>query len=185
MKDEKALLRQRLRQLIQQLDEGYVRSSNAGITKRLFDLPEYKLARRVFAYYSVGRECDTAVLIASALGEGRTVALPRVHGQGVMDFAQYEGELVPGSLSIPEPAADSKVLIPDECDIMIVPAICCDETLQRLGQGGGYYDRYLPNVKVLKVAFCREILLQKNLPNEWNDFPVDIVITERRVLRAN
>ncbi len=185
MNSDKTLLRLEIRQSIAMLAESYIKKSDAQITNKLLSMPEFKLARRVFTYYSVGRECDTRELIASALGEGRVLALPRVYGNGVMDFAQYGGKLVPGSLKIPEPDAGSQVLKPDECDIMIVPALCCDERLHRLGQGGGYYDRYLPEVKALKVAFCREKLLQKKLQNEWNDFPVDIVITEQRVLRAN
>lgn len=182
--NEKTELRRQMRQEIAELPEDYIISSNSEITKKLLDMSEYKSASRVFAYYSVGRECDTRAIITATLNESRTVALPRVHGQGVMDFSEYTEQLVPGSLKIPEPPADSEVLIPDERDIIIVPALCCDETLQRLGQGGGYYDRFLPKVSALKVALCREALLQKKLPKEWNDFPVDIVITEARVIRA-
>ena len=72
---------------------------------------------------------------------------------------------------------------PGAGDIVIVPALCCDMEGYRLGRGGGYYDRMLPGCPASSVCLCRERLLQKNLPREWNDFPVDIVVTEARVLR--
>ena len=55
----------------------------------------------------------------------------------------------------------------------------------RLGQGGGYYDRFLAaHPDVSAVCLCRAELLQEKVPTEWNDMAVDIVITEKEIIRT-
>ena len=185
MSEEKSALRQRVRRQISELEERYISSSDRGIMQNVLDLAEFISATRVFAYAAMGRECATAGLLRSAASAGKAVGLPRALGRGRMVFARYAGELATGRYGIPEPPEGSGMLEPGAGDVVIVPALCCDVEGCRLGQGGGYYDRLLPGCAAVSVALCRERLLQKKLPREWNDFPVDIVVTEERVLRVS
>ena len=77
----------------------------------------------------------------------------------------------------------AEALLPGRGDALIVPALCCDEGGYRLGQGGGYYDRLLSGCRAVSICLCRERLLRKKIPREWNDLAVDIVVTEERALR--
>ena len=182
--EEKAALRAEIRARIAALSGEYISLSDLGIMQNVLALPEFAAAGRVFAYFSVGRECSTAGLISAAAAAGKTVALPRTLGRGDMYFAAYSGTDVAGRYGIPEPPDGSERLEAAGGDLLIVPALCCDVHGNRLGQGGGYYDRLLPCSAAVSVCLCRERLLQKKVPVEWNDFPVDIVVTEERVLRT-
>ena len=84
IKDEKAALRAQLRAAIASLPEGYITSSDAGIMENVLALAEFSDAGRVFAYFSVGRECATAGIIAAAVAAGKAVALPITQGAGRM-----------------------------------------------------------------------------------------------------
>lgn len=183
MREAKAALRAKIRAELASFDGRYISESDVGIIDNVLNLPEYAGAGAVFAYSSTGRECSTSRLLRSSLDAGRAVALPRALGGGKMLFVQYTGELRPGRYDIPEPPDEAARMEPGAGDIVIVPALCCDMEGYRLGRGGGYYDRMLPGCPASSVCLCRERLLQKNLPREWNDFPVDIVVTEARVLR--
>ena len=79
----------------------------------------------------------------------------------------------------PEPL---EPLIPGKDDLIVVPGLCYDRTGYRLGQGGGYYDRYLARHRGVTLGLCRETLLYGELPREWNDFPMEYVFTEAGVL---
>ena len=66
--------------------------------------------------------------------------------------------------------------------LILVPALCYDRLCRRLGQGGGYYDRYLAGYGGATVGLCREGLLQEAVPVEAHDRPVDCVLTERETI---
>ena len=101
-----------------------------------------------------------------------------------MQFARYDGALVPGRFGIPEPPRGAQILLPQPCDLMLVPALAYDRTGRRLGRGGGYYDRFLARVDCCTVGLIRAAFLLDALPAEWNDMPVSAVITEDGVLQT-
>ena len=77
-----------------------------------------------------------------------------------------------------EPGPDRPVVSPGEIDLVLVPGLAFDRRGYRLGQGGGYYDRYLPQTKAVTVALCRSCFLLDAVPREEHDAPVDLVLTE-------
>lgn len=181
----KSALRAKIRAMINELDEAYIKSSDEGIMRNVLSMQEFRSAGVVFAYCSVGRECATRGIIENAAKQGKTVALPRSAPQGVMDFADSSNGLHRARFGIPEPDAGLPALEPGAGDVMIVPALCCDAEGRRLGQGGGYYDRYLERYpRTVTVCICRERLLQEKVPTEWNDKPVAFVITEKRIIKT-
>lgn len=178
--EQKAQLRKRIGEELAALPESYIESSNAKIAKRLFAMPEYTAAKRVFAYYSVGREVSTPAIIEHALSRGKQVALPVCESKGVMHFVLVHSlsELKKGRYGIPEPQEDGETVTPEADDIIIVPALCADKSNNRLGHGAGYYDRYLANTECFSVCLCRAMLLKDVLPAEQTDIKVSAVITE-------
>lgn len=178
--EQKAQLRKKIAEELAALPEGYIESSNEKIAEKLFKMPEYAAANRVFAYYSVGREVSTLAIIEHALSEGKQVALPVCESKGVMHFVLVHSlsELQKGKYGIPEPSEDGETVAPNADDIIIVPALCADKCNNRLGHGAGYYDRFLANTECFSVCLCRARLLKDVLPAEPTDIKVSAVITE-------
>ena len=182
---DKRAYRAAVRARIAALDAGYIASSDAGITARLLSLPEYTAAGTLFIYASVGREVDTKGIIESAVEDGKRVCLPRTGSGGEMDFADISAGLHVARYGIPEPDGSLPALEPGREDVIIVPAVCCDRSGARLGQGGGYYDRYLARYPdAVTVCLCRERLLSEKVPVEWNDVRPGYVITEERIIKT-
>ena len=79
-----------------------------------------------------------------------------------------------------------RVITPDALDMVIVPGLAYDPHGHRLGQGGGFYDRYLKSLPELttRVGACFSIQLISAIPTEHHDEPVHLVVTERDVHRA-
>ncbi len=171
--ENKAELRARLRTQYQQ-SEG---SGDMEIVRRVPEHPLYVSCKRLFVYVGVGHEIDTMPLIKTAVSHGKTVALPKSYGKGMMEFFRYTGELTEGLYHIPEPVG-GEVLVPTEQDLMIVPGLAFDRQGYRLGQGAGYYDRYLAAHPCATIGLCRQEFFFEKIPAEWNDLPVNYVITE-------
>lgn len=150
----------------------------------LQERPEYKNAQTVFCYVSVESEVNTRELIEEMLEEGKKVYSPRCEGKGVMYAHQIFSieELKGGILGIPTPGKDAPIIDPQELDLILLPGLTCTKEGCRLGYGGGYYDRYLSLAKnATKIMFCRDELLEDDLPMESHDMRADIVITDKEV----
>jgi 5-formyltetrahydrofolate cyclo-ligase len=185
LKEIKKAARRAIRAQIASLDEKELEKSDEAIYNNLSVLPELQSARRVFLYWSVRREVDTHLLLKSLLEQGKTAALPVSLSDGQMFFAQYRpGSLTDGSVvPIPEPDGDAPRLEPEAGDLILVPALTFDLNGFRLGQGGGYYDRFLSAHDLFSVGLARDRLLLEEVPREAHDCAVRCLVTESRVLR--
>lgn len=183
MHEEKQALRRRLLADIDRLTADYVRQSDEGILKNLTDLPQFKAAKTIFTYYSLGREPDTVRLIKLALELGKTVTLPVCFKGGVMEARAIESidELQESKMHLLEPLESTRVIPPSMLDFVVVPALTFDVTGCRIGRGGGYYDRFLSSLSAFTAGLTREKLLMEKVPKEPHDMPVDCVVTEKCV----
>lgn len=184
---QKRLLRARLIEKRRGLDAEYRREADAAIRERLEGLPAYRAAGLLFCYVSKDEEVDSRQLIADALREGKRVAVPRCGiPRDWMEACEIHSleELRPGAYGILEPAASCRPVPPGQIDLCIVPCLCVGSAGVRLGYGGGYYDRYLPRLRAdaLRVALAREKLQGSEPPSEPHDRPVDLLVTEDRVI---
>ena len=185
LREEKRAIRRALRAQIAALDEKELEKSDKAIYNNLSVLPELLAAQRVFLYLSIRREVDTRRLIRDLLAAGKTVALPVSLAEGQMYFAEYrpdgltEGSVVP----IPEPDGAAPRIEPADGDLILVPALTFDLNGYRMGQGGGYYDRFLSAHALFSVGLARECLLLDRVPREAHDCSVSCLVTESRILR--
>ena len=92
-------------------------------------------------------------------------------------------QLVPGKLGIPEPPEELGVADPETVDFAVIPAVACGLDGTRLGQGGGYYDRFLERVDCVRAAVCLEAFLLPGIPVEPHDQTMNYIVTQQRVLR--
>lgn len=169
--------------------------ADARIAASVLSLPEFVRARFVFTYLSVLAEVETRPIIEEAWCDGKTVCLPRCSRRvrqmdwyGVDDFSDLEE----GCGTVLEPVASSHARIDPlavdaRLSVAIVPALAYDEYGYRLGYGGGYYDAFLDTFSGVSVGLARERFMVCSLrvleAVEAHDRPVDIVVTEKRVLR--
>ncbi|MBC7107014.1 MAG: 5-formyltetrahydrofolate cyclo-ligase, partial [Firmicutes bacterium] len=131
------------------LPPGEVAERSARIVARLMDLPEYRAARTVMAYLDFRSEVQTGALVRAALAQGKRVAVPvtQVAARRLIPslLARYPEEVAPGTWGIPEPRPECvRPIPPDEIDLVVVPGVAFDPAGNRLGYGGGFYDRFLP-----------------------------------------
>lgn len=178
---DKAALRKQLLAARSALDPDERRDAGRLIRDALLELPELQMAGTVAAYYSVGTEPDTRGLVYALWKRGTYVLLPLLLPDGDLDWASYEGpdSLVPGPRGLAEPGesprgADAVA----RADVVLAPALAVDQAGNRLGRGGGSYDRALarvgPLIPVIALLYDAELL--GHVPAEPHDTPVRAVV---------
>ena len=165
-------------------DERSVRSE--AIADRFLGLPEVADAQTVMAFWSFGSEVDTAPLIAGLRSRGATVALPRIEGDAVVPVLATPGApMTETSFGAMEPA-EGRVLEVAELDLVVVPGVAFDRRCDRVGYGGGYYDRLLAmrrdGTAAIAIAFSSQIV--DLVPTGAIDRRIDGVVTETEVIRC-
>lgn len=147
--------------------------------------PRLAEARTILAYYSLPDEVNTHQLIDDLLADGKTVLLPTVIGEGLMEWHVYssKSELKNGAFGIGESAGElysgfSKYTSPSEKQmIALVPGVAFDAVGRRLGRGKGYYDRFLAaHPHIYKIGVCFDFQRVMEVPVDEQDVPVDEVI---------
>lgn len=158
------------------------------ILVRLIDLPEVRSASTIMTYVTFRSEVETRGLIDWALAEGKTVAVPRIHGPRDMEafcLCEPERDLVCGTWDIPEPCDGLESCSPQAIDVIVIPGVAFAVDGGRIGYGGGFYDTYMHALRpeVPRIALAFELQIVNTLPREAHDLPVDAIVTERRVIR--
>ena len=179
--EEKQQLRRTMRALESGLSARYKAASSRAIAAHLLAMPEYQEAGTVFCFVGTDREIDTRPILEDVLAAGKRLCVPQCVGKGIMELRQVTDlrQLIPGAYGILEPSADAPLVSLDEVDFAILPCLTCNHLGQRLGQGGGYYDRFLSHYRGGTVLLCREKLIREEIPLEPHDYPVPWVLTER------
>lgn len=183
--EKKQALRRKVRTMERILPQTYRDSAAAAICRRVAELPEYAAAHTIFAYVGTAREIDTMALLRRILDEGKTLVLPRCGAEHTMALCRVETleQLAPGAYGILEPAEGCGVLTPEEIELTITPCLSCDRQGNRLGQGGGYYDRFFARYHGAAALLCREKLMTEAVPVEAHDRRFDLLVTENAVYR--
>lgn len=179
-KEQKAELRVTMRAMAAGLSEKYKARADAAIAAHLTAMPEYQAADVVFCYVGTGWEINTRPILEHALNARKTVCVPRCEEEGIFTLRQITSleQLAEGAYGILEPDAGASVLSGDQVDFAVLPCLTCNHLGQRLGQGGGYYDRFLSHYRGGAVLLCREKLIREEIPLEPLDMPVPWVLTE-------
>lgn len=130
-----------------------------------------------FIYNSFGTEADTKNLIAGLFAEGKKVYLPKVEGNKMVAVPYFGGELKKGKFGIEEPEGES---FSGEMDIAVIPLLAVSDKGYRIGYGGGYYDRFLKDKKIIKAGIGYGFQFEDFTP-EPQDIPLDIYLCERGI----
>lgn len=163
------------------VDYAEIESLSEKVSRRIVLSERFRTCESVFIYVSVGKEVNTQHIIDYSFLTDKKVAVPVIRS-GEMFFSSIESlkELKPtGVYGIPEPI-NPKRIYPDEKTLFLMPGVVFDVKGSRIGMGGGYYDRYLKTVNVLKTALAFELQITKEIIQEDFDIKVDEIVTENR-----
>lgn len=173
----KAALRARLLKARAQRPEPERAAAGRLIRDHVLAMPEAQMTGTVAAYFSVGAEPDTRGLVYALWKRGTYVILPLLRPDGDLDWASYEGpdSLAPGPRGLLEPTEPQRgVDAIARAGLVLVPALAVDAHGNRLGRGGGSFDRALarvgPQVPVIAVLHDGELV--EHVPAEPHDRPV-------------
>ena len=184
---KKAALRKHFRAVRAAISHEERKEKSLGVCRVLWEeLPEFSTARTILFYYPLPHEIDILPLFDRARKLGIRCAFPRCRAEaGEMDFFYVDdlSELENGRFGIREPKLSAQRVEDFSDTLMLVPAMAFDRQGFRLGYGGGYYDRFLAAHPMKTVGITYELLLAEALPRDEYDKAVDIIATERRMIR--
>ena len=187
VKKGKKSLRAAYQALLEQMPKVEARRRSAVICSTALALPVLQNKKVIAAYSSFGHEVVTQPLLANLLAAGFVLTLPVVDQQNQkMEFRRVDSleTLTPGVYGILEPHT-GQLCSPEEIELLFIPGLAFDRQGNRLGRGGGYYDRYLPTVKpnAVKIGLAFQLQIADALPVDPHDIKVDAVITEQGIIK--
>ena len=166
-------------------DTVYREKSGEIIAEKLLKSPLVKSAELIMCYCSFRSEVPTGEIISALEAMGKKLCFPVCGKNGIMQAWHPENRDAwkAGMMGICEPDVEKSELInPEDIELAICPMVAFDGQRRRMGYGGGYYDRYLPNCsKAVKIGIAFEIQRMEELITDSYDCPMDMIITEENI----
>lgn len=176
--------RNEIRQKRKALHEDEVAKCSELVRRVVLEHEFLKQNRCIASYHSFSGEIDTVEINKALRLAGHHMALPVIHPEekGLMDFYSYEKpeDLILNRFKIPEPVVSEENLVqPHHLEVVIVPLVGFNEKGERLGMGGGYYDRMLKKIscECLTLGLAYDFQLIPEIKSQPWDMPLDEVIT--------
>jgi 5-formyltetrahydrofolate cyclo-ligase len=185
--DDKKYLRKVLRECRGALPMGYVSSVSQRVQLRILESSYYRATSTIVLYAAKDNEVGTDLLLADAFSSRRRVLLPRVSPETrelVIVHVSNGAELVSGSFGLLEPTGSEIVPVADLGPALFcVPGVAFSRTGQRLGRGGGYFDRTLAAVgpQTVTAGLAYSFQLLDRLPESPNDRRLNLIFTESAI----
>ena len=174
---DKKQLRQQIRQRKREMTEEEIRTASEKLGDLFAESPLYRQAKTIYGYLPYNQEVRTVPMLQRALDEGKRVAVPKCYGDE-MRFIYLEdlSQVEKGYCGIPEPIADGPVAN-DPTALVLMPGLAFDAKGQRMGYGGGFYDKFLAaEPEHPTLALCYAFQMVDEIPTEEYDIPVDCVL---------
>jgi len=186
---DKREIRKRIMTLRNAMTPEEIEAKSGEIVRRLKELREIRESSTLMVYLSFGSEVLTDDLIRWGWAEGKRIVVPFCHPESrVLTPCLIGGfaELETGHYGIREPKSEWLRPVPrEEIDAVLIPAVAFDRQGRRVGYGGGYYDRFLPEIPRaarIGAAFACQIVAEI-LPDP-HDVPADRIVTEDELIVA-
>ncbi|MEI7815795.1 MAG: 5-formyltetrahydrofolate cyclo-ligase [Desulfuromonadales bacterium] len=165
------------------------RESSSMAQLNLLSLDEFVRAESIALYATAHNETDTGLILATAFKAGKRVLYPAVCGhQMVFRYVERIDELKQGAFGLLEPCSSGIGHQADEADLIVVPGVAFDRSGHRIGYGKGFYDRFLqhPGRKAHLVGLCHDFqLIEGGILADSHDIPMDIIVTDLRIVRIS
>jgi 5-formyltetrahydrofolate cyclo-ligase len=182
----KSACRLHVRDLIAKMPAREKQDRSQLITRHLLALPEYARATKIMAFVSLADEVDMLPIIQTALEARKEIYVPKViraeHKMLICRLYKMN-DLRPGAIGILEPDP-VETIGPAQLDLLLVPGRAFDCHGNRVGRGGGYYDRFLadPSLRAAIFGIAYDCQFFSDVPHGPGDLPVRFVITESGVM---
>jgi len=193
---DKNTIRKELNYLRDSLSQKEQHIANIAICKKLRQLQEIIYADTIAAYMPMKNEVDLSALFTECTD--KQLCFPRYNAENSEHSPLYEMAGVPGAVfsdlnkamncfttgkyGILEPEKQAPVIPAEKIDLWLIPGVGFDSEGNRLGRGGGFYDRLLKNASGIKIGIGYDIQLIKNVPCGEHDQRMDMVITQNKII---
>tara|TARA_B100001175_G_scaffold284792_1_gene265438 strand:+ start:770 stop:1309 length:540 start_codon:yes stop_codon:yes gene_type:complete len=133
-------------------------------------------------YYPYNYEVDAIKILEKFETLNYKVSLPKIKKNSQMDFFYWsrKDSLIINKYGIPEPSSN-KVVYPN---ILLVPLVAFDKNFNRIGYGGGFYDRYINKIKMIKkivtIGLAYSFQKVKEIPVNEHDIKLDFIVTNEK-----
>jgi len=181
MEQKKVIRKQMKQQLIEQ-SESVRKVKSDAIFNRVIALDEWVVSSCIGITISRSFEVSTRRLIEQAWHEGKRIVVPKCKHESremdfyeICDFAQLE--IVYAGLYEPK-VKETQLILAGDIDLLILPGIAFTPNGDRLGFGGGYYDRFLTNYQGKLMALAFDFQMLDFVPVEEHDVTVDLIVTD-------
>lgn len=205
---QKQALRKQIRSRMKELSADDVTTQSAQVWERLFALEEYQQAKSIGLFISMPKhEINTDAALSDALQKGKTVYVPVV-GKNFeladMDLIQvilsenngseiFHTKWPRNKWNIPEPPESMERVTAqvNDLDLLIVPGLAFDAKGGRLGQGKGYYDRFIARMRngsskpmLVAVGLEPQFVEDSDIPVTEHDFTMDMILLPNRTIET-
>ncbi len=182
----KSELRNRIAQKRRALDPHWTANASAQIAERMQAFEAFQIARTVALYKAISGEVALDRLFPTCWAQGKRTCIPVFNADlNIYEWAEITEQTTfrTGNYGIQEPE-QMPAFAMNPIDLMVVPGVAFDADGNRLGRGGGYYDRLLADFPGVAVAVAFDFQVLPRIPHTTHDIPVDYVITEREIIKA-
>lgn len=174
---DKKALRQLISQQKREMTPEQIETASCALAEQFLQTDAYRQAKTLYGYLPYNQEVRTVPILEQALRDGKRVAVPKVYGDTMKFIYMNDLSAVEiGYCNIPEPIADGPIG-DDPTALVLMPGLAFDKAGNRMGYGGGYYDKFLseePNHPT--VALCYQFQMVDKIPTDSYDIPVDLVL---------
>ena len=189
----KVQIRRQMRSARRNLSRSFRRQASIGLLRSLDQSPQFRSVRRIAVYLTNDSEIDTSFFIRTLQKRNKTLLLPVLHPlrKGHLSFLPYHSgsPMTTNRFGIAEPDFRRLKAVPASfISVICMPLVAFDESGNRLGMGGGFYDRTLafmhrPGQRPSLIGCAYELQKMPALPAEPWDIPLNAIATEQKLHR--
>ena len=141
------------------------------------------IGKVIGGYYPYNYEADAIEVLTNLEKQNYQISLPKIKKNSQMDFFCWSTKdpLEINKYGIPEPTSD-KMIVPN---ILLVPLVAFDKNCNRIGYGGGFYDRYIKKIKKIKkivtIGLAYSFQRINQIPADKYDVKLDFIVTNKKI----
>ena len=154
------------------------------IVNKMKNMDIYKEAKVICLYKALSNEVNVDELIIDSLSNKKIVLLPKVYEDKLIFIRINENTIYEKScFNVLEPMFNKNLVYDKKIDLVIVPGLCFDKKMNRIGYGKGYYDAFLIDKAVCKVGVCFSHQILDSIPINDYDIKMELIINEKNILK--
>ncbi|MGI6047328.1 MAG: 5-formyltetrahydrofolate cyclo-ligase [Petrimonas sp.] len=178
---QKKVLRKKIAEIKQSYSEKELQNLSEEVISTLELTEVFQKAKIVLAYYNLPDEVNTHELIRKYHLQ-KQILLPMVNNSELV-LKKYVSEesMITSDFGIKEPMGEA-FLEYDKIDLVIVPGVAFDRTLNRMGRGKGFYDRLLPKIKAPKLAVGFDFQIFEKIPADDEDIKMNMIVCQNEII---